>query len=290
MVRTKVRAGKKLMTEASERTLDTTNPIADMCVRFLCFAANQERAAIERGERYQREAVERLFAEAFWPTPRVVLWIAFRDPAVIDERVPSVRRARWYKPSKFVVPHPEQELLNALHAGRILAVDQGERLPREAWAAAKARSLPVVMFDQIEILNAWPTVAEKDAANAWETTTAVAGVLAPSDEKFASRTGDAEIDISLENRVAQLERRHLKPKNTGGRPPIYDWPPLVPLLKEHVRQKGKFSLQTELIEWCCDNVFSEESPADKTVREAIKKYKLDEIGLRGNRGPGKRGK
>jgi hypothetical protein len=149
------------VTETSERTLDTVNPIADICVRFLYFAANQERATIERGDRYRREVAERLFAQEFWPTMRVILWIGFRDRRQVDEYVSSVRRARWY--GSLQVPNPEQELLTALQRGRIYAIAHGARLSREAWASTKSWGLPVVMFDSREVLKTWPESAQRRA-------------------------------------------------------------------------------------------------------------------------------
>jgi hypothetical protein len=56
-------------------------------------------------------------------------------------------------------------------------------------------------------------------------------------------------------------------------------------LEEHVREHGLFPLKARLIEWCQRNAaLDDREPREKTVREAIRNYGLDKIGLRGNRG------
>jgi hypothetical protein len=39
-----------------------------------------------------------------------------------------------------------------------------------------------------------------------------------------------------------------------------------------------------LIEWCQENAAIGKTPDEKTIREAVKKYGLDEIGVMGERG------
>jgi hypothetical protein len=74
-----------------------------------------------------------------------------------------------------------------------------------------------------------------------------------------------------------------KPKNPGGRPLTYNWPALVPVLTEHVRQFGTFSTKTKLVSWCRDQMSRQGSPDNKTISHAIKKHGLDKIGYRENR-------
>jgi hypothetical protein len=70
----------------------------------------------------------------------------------------------------------------------------------------------------------------------------------------------------------------------GGRVSTYDWPALRLKLERHVREHGQFPLKARLIEWCQENAAIGKAPDDKTVREAIKKYGLDKIGVMGERG------
>src|SRR5262249_2425382 len=46
--------------------------------------AQQERDAEERSRALKHEVATRLFGELFWPVPRVLAWIAFRNPQVIE--------------------------------------------------------------------------------------------------------------------------------------------------------------------------------------------------------------
>jgi hypothetical protein len=64
-----------------------------------------------------------------------------------------------------------------------------------------------------------------------------------------------------------------------GRVPTYDWPALRVELERHVREHGQFPLKARLIEWCQENAAIGKAPDEKTVRDAIKKYGLDEIGV-----------
>jgi hypothetical protein len=50
-----------------------------------------------------------------------------------------------------------------------------------------------------------------------------------------------------------------------------------------MREHGQFPLKARLIEWCQENAAIGQAPDEKTVREAIKKYRLDEIGVMGER-------
>jgi hypothetical protein len=70
----------------------------------------------------------------------------------------------------------------------------------------------------------------------------------------------------------------------GGRVLTYDWPALRLKLERHVREHGQFPVKARLIEWCQKNAAIGKTPDEKTVREAIKKYGLDEIGVMGERG------
>jgi hypothetical protein len=51
-----------------------------------------------------------------------------------------------------------------------------------------------------------------------------------------------------------------------------------------VREHGQFPVKARLIEWCQENAAIGKTPDEKTIREAIKKYGLDEIGVMGERG------
>jgi hypothetical protein len=68
--------------------------------------------------------------------------------------------------------------------------------------------------------------------------------------------------------------------NSSGRVPKYDWPALRLKLERHIREHGQFPIKTRLIEWCQKNAAIDKEPDEKTVREAIKKHGLDEIGVR----------
>jgi hypothetical protein len=69
------------------------------------------------------------------------------------------------------------------------------------------------------------------------------------------------------------------PTKDGGRAPTYDWPALRLKLEGHVRDHGRFPLKARLIEWCQKNAAIGKEPDEKTVREAIKRHGLNEIGV-----------
>jgi hypothetical protein len=70
----------------------------------------------------------------------------------------------------------------------------------------------------------------------------------------------------------------------GGPVPTFDWPALRVKLERHVREHGQFPLKARLIERCQENAAIGKTPDEKTIREAVKKYGLDEIGVMGERG------
>ncbi len=78
-----------------------------------------------------------------------------------------------------------------------------------------------------------------------------------------------------------------KPRDTGakpgGRAPTYDWLSLRLKLERHVREHGRFPVRARLIEWCQTSAAIVKTPDEKTVRDAIKKYGLDAIGVTGER-------
>jgi hypothetical protein len=72
----------------------------------------------------------------------------------------------------------------------------------------------------------------------------------------------------------------VSPNVSAGRKPTYDWPGLKGLLE---RTKPDLRNRTELVKWCRENVrtvpgkSAGDGPDDKTIREAIDRYKLDDF-------------
>jgi hypothetical protein len=83
-----------------------------------------------------------------------------------------------------------------------------------------------------------------------------------------------------------------KQRGKGGRRPSYDWGALKELLAQHVAARSPFGTPADLVTWCIENVQLRagarkpkgDGPDPKTAKKAIEKYRLHEIGLRGNRG------
>jgi hypothetical protein len=117
--------------------------------------AQQERDADARSRALKHEVATRLFGELFWPAPRVVAWIAFRNPQMIEA---SVRAARLYDNSGRALKDrdPQGALLRALQQGSLQALRDGSALPREIWATATGRSWPDdVRFRREDVLALW---------------------------------------------------------------------------------------------------------------------------------------
>jgi hypothetical protein len=139
----------------------------------------QERAAEEHLREMKRKEAARLFAELFWPVPRTLAWIAFREQACLDNSLPvgpmplirdwiasrgEAPSAAWYA-TNAVGPirdtDPQGTLLRALQDGSIPALKDGKTLPREAWAGANGRDWPVVHFRREDVLALWPVGGER---------------------------------------------------------------------------------------------------------------------------------
>jgi hypothetical protein len=66
-------------------------------------SAADKRAADERSHVMKRQRVERLFAEPFWPAERVLLWIAFCDPARLEDNfLGAMFEAKTYRPASAI--------------------------------------------------------------------------------------------------------------------------------------------------------------------------------------------
>jgi len=135
-------------------------------------AGQDARAAEERSRTIKQGIAARLFAELFWPVPRVLAWIAFREEAGIE----SSWRAAIFYPTQAAWPlrdaHPRGTLLRALQDGSLLALRDGKELPREAWANANGRSWPIdVRFRREDVLALWPVERERLLAQSRATAT-----------------------------------------------------------------------------------------------------------------------
>jgi hypothetical protein len=104
----------------------------------------------------RREVGEKLFAEPFWPVPRVLAWIAFRHewalPASLRPGSWFVRAAIWQVRDE----DRERTLLRAIQEGRLPALKEGKELPREYWAGADPDAWPIVYFRGEDVLAVWP--------------------------------------------------------------------------------------------------------------------------------------
>ena len=134
-------------------------------------------AARTDSQRQKREAAETAFNNPFWPLERALLWIAFRDPRLVNEAVESIDadlydHATW-KSQKLSelrerygdpAPRPERLTVNpaavlvlALQKGELCAIKDRIVLERSFWASVRARSLPGDVFlDREEVLKRWP--------------------------------------------------------------------------------------------------------------------------------------
>jgi hypothetical protein len=138
-----------------------------------------ERAYEEHSKAMKREEAARHFAELFWPVPRTLAWIGFREEAFIDNSLPvlpaplirdwiasrdEAPSAAWYA-TNAVGPirdtDPQGTLLRALQDGSISALKDGKELPREAWAGADGRDWPIVHFRREDALALWPVESER---------------------------------------------------------------------------------------------------------------------------------
>jgi hypothetical protein len=124
--------------------------------------AQQERDAELRSRVLKQKLAARLFAELFWPVSRVLAWIAFRSPQMIEA---SVRSAIWYDKSPtgraLKDRNPNGTLLRALQEGSLQALKDGGPLPREKWATATGRRWPDdVRFRREDVLASWQAERE----------------------------------------------------------------------------------------------------------------------------------
>jgi len=116
----------------------------------------EERAAHERSLARRREFTARLFGELFWPLPRVLAWIAFRDEAAIIARRGT---ATWIVAKVMCQlrdTKSEETLLRALQDGSLAALKDGNELSRESWAGANGSDWPAVHFRREDVLALWP--------------------------------------------------------------------------------------------------------------------------------------
>jgi hypothetical protein len=120
--------------------------------------AQQERDAEARSVALKHEVATRLFDDLFWPAPRVVAWIAFRNPQIIEA---SVRAAKRYDNKALKDRNPQGALLRALQGGSIQALRDGSAMPREKWATATGRRWPNdVRFRREDVLALWQAESE----------------------------------------------------------------------------------------------------------------------------------
>jgi hypothetical protein len=125
--------------------------------------AQLERDAEERSRASRHDVAARLFAELFWPVPRVVAWIGFRTPDMIEA---DWRAAILYDKSPIGQSlkdrHPQGTLLRRLQEGRLRALRDGNELAREKWANATGREWPDdIRFRREDVLALWPAEREQ---------------------------------------------------------------------------------------------------------------------------------
>jgi hypothetical protein len=119
----------------------------------------------QEGQKQQREAATRLFAEDWWPPLRVWRWLAFREPARIEDNWQAERRytqdgEAWRKaPYAGILSdtNPKETLLEALRDGKIKAYAKGKALPRKIWHERSSRGhWTDVEFRRGDVLAVWP--------------------------------------------------------------------------------------------------------------------------------------
>jgi hypothetical protein len=102
------------------------------------------------------EAGERLFAEPFWPVPRVLDWIAFRHEWALTA---SLSAGRWIVTRTIWQVRDmdrKRTLLQAVQEGLLPALENGKEMTREYWAGANADAWPIVHFRREDVLVVWP--------------------------------------------------------------------------------------------------------------------------------------
>jgi hypothetical protein len=86
-----------------------------------------EEQATERSRAMEREAAARAFDDPFWPIARVLRWLAWRDPALIEEPWGPMLR---YVNMAFR-GNPRPKLLRALQQAELRAIKDGKELAPE---------------------------------------------------------------------------------------------------------------------------------------------------------------
>ena len=117
-----------------------------------------------RTKRSRGEVATRHFGEPFWPVPRVLAWIAFRNPRMIET---NWKAAIQYNTSPIGQAledrHPQSALLRALQDGSLPALRDGNQLGREKWANATGRRWPDdLRFRREDVLALWPAEREQN--------------------------------------------------------------------------------------------------------------------------------
>ena len=131
--------------------------------RAVVDVSQQERDSKTRSRALKKQVTARLVAEPFWPAPRVLGWIAFRDPQAIEANW----KAATLHDSSPMAPalrdrNPPGTLLRALQEGSLQALRDGKVLPREEWANATGRSWSDdVRFRREDVFVLWPTDREQ---------------------------------------------------------------------------------------------------------------------------------
>jgi hypothetical protein len=113
---------------------------------------------------------------------------------------------------------------------------------------------------------------------AWNQSKALSALIARSE--WAAEQEKARKHLSE-------RKKQPKPRGSPGRPPSYDWPGIVPMLRQYVKAHGYFEAKADLIKWLHDEVKVRpaarapkgEGLDRKTITNAIRRHGLEKIGL-----------
>jgi hypothetical protein len=147
-------------------TPETFAPITYINVRF---SRSDIKKIVEARQASNAGQTHRLgvyyFNEPRWPLHRALAWIAFRRPEALTLNLNELLLERWEalrgyeNAAGLVTENPADELLRALRANQLKAIDANHReLPAEFWdeVSSDPRTWPEVRFRREDMRRLWP--------------------------------------------------------------------------------------------------------------------------------------
>jgi hypothetical protein len=202
--------------------------------------------ADERSRAIKRQRAKSLFEDLSWPVERVLLWIAFRDPARFeDDFLEAMYGATMYAPASLNDVDARRTLLRALQTDKIQAIKDGKEMLPSEWAAETGRRFPNVFLRREEVLREFPSEP-----------------ASPSDGAPAAHDGDAPPKRSgapgseagpNRSPVDVVPSGSNTQKRNPGAKPRFDWLDIEAFVIKTLDEKGDFDDPDSTDDWKSQN-------------------------------------